>query len=194
MRLASSILVVALFLAPLGISLAASMAAAQGVVDAPMTPIQLSIAAGYSQIFKDEVPVYGLRTSFLWGEQNEVNGIDVGIFHTAVKTNGLALGIYNGLSESGTGIQMGLGSYVQQGFSGLQWGLANAVTGELKGAQLGIANQAGSGTGFQFGGLNVTDSMQGIQIGLWNVNPNGFLPYFPIINFSFGSPPATSEE
>lgn len=163
----------------------AHSAAAQGVVDAPMTPLQLSIAAGYSQLFKDEVPVYGLRTSMLWGEQSEITGLDIGLFHTAVKTNGVAIGIYNGLSGSGTGAQLGLGTYVQEHFAGVQAGMANAIIGELHGAQIGMANSSGAGAGFQLGLLNITESMKGIQIGLWNVNPNGFLPYFPIINFSF---------
>jgi len=42
-------------------------------------------------------------------------------------------------------------------------------------------------TGLQIGALvNKADSVAGLQIGLLNINKNGWLPFFPILNFGFG--------
>jgi hypothetical protein len=37
---------------------------------------------------------------------------------------------------------------------------------------------------FQFGVLNYLGGGEGIQFGLVNINPHGFLPFFPILNFN----------
>ena len=76
------------------------------------------------------------------------------------------------------------------GFSGLQVGGVNVVNNRIwqacSGVQLGAVNATGiAGFCVQVGVINMVDGGFGVQFGLWNSNPDGFLPYFPILNFSF---------
>jgi len=50
----------------------------------------------------------------------------------------------------------------------------------------GAVNLSGHMSGLQFGIVNVTDTAYGIQLGLLNfIKKGGFLPFFPLFNFSF---------
>jgi hypothetical protein len=92
-----------------------------------------------------------------------------------------------------------------KGFQGGMVGIAGAVSGaqthffysafivnetrELSGGQFaGIYNKAERGAGYQISSLvNVADDLRGFQLGALNFNRNGFLPFFPVFNFGFGS-------
>ena len=101
------------------------------------------------------------------------------------------------LAKSVTGVQVAAGFNLSgDGFSGLQVGGVNVAESETEigadgrgmcsGVQLGVVNAAGiAGFCVQVGVINMVDRGSGVQFGLWNSNPDGFLPYFPILNFSF---------
>ena len=56
------------------------------------------------------------------------------------------------------------------------------VANDVDGLQVALGNKARSVYfGSQVGLINIADS--GWQIGLLNFNKNGFLPFFPLINF-----------
>lgn len=83
---------------------------------------------------------------------------------------------------------------VQWSFVGLQddftgWQAATAFnysTGSVKGLMTGAVNVSGYMSGLQFGIVNVTDTAYGLQLGLLNIiKKGGFLPFFPLFNFSF---------
>lgn len=82
------------------------------------------------------------------------------------------------------------------GLSGLQVGGVNVAESETdigadgrglsSGLQLGAVNTAGiAGCCVQVGLVNTVAGGSGLQFGLWNSNPDGFLPYCPILNFSW---------
>jgi len=77
----------------------------------------------------------------------------------------------------------------ERGFSGLQVGGVNVAENRIdtcSGVQLGAVNATGIASFcVQVGVINMVDGGSGVQFGLWNSNPDGFLPYFPILNFSF---------
>ena len=68
--------------------------------------------------------------------------------------------------------------------SSLDW--VNILGDNSNGAQIGIFNDSEDFGGFQLGVLNFTKDKEslGFQIGLINYMENGFLPIFPIFNFS----------
>jgi hypothetical protein len=163
---------------------AGASSASDGWITAPLTPLQISTAAGRSQIFSKATPVYGLRLSGFYGVQSKVVGLDLGLFNDATSVAGLGIGLCNITRENGAGVQVGAGcSLVDADFTGVQTGLVNQVSGRLDGLQLGVANAAREGTGLQIGLLNRSTSMRGLQIGVLNWNENGFLPFFPFFNF-----------
>lgn len=126
----------------------------KGFIKTGMTPFQLAVAPGGVQLFHKETPVYGWRVSLLYGVQKKVYGLDMGLFSDAYA------------------------------LKGLQIGLANQVLGEMKGVQVGAANGVDEGKGLQIGFLNRAHSMKGLQIGVLNFNDEGFLPVFPLFNFT----------
>ncbi len=126
----------------------------KGFIKTKMTPFQLAIAPGGVQIFHKETKVYGWRLSLLYGTQKKVYGLDTGLFSDAYA------------------------------LKGLQAGLGNQVLGEMRGIQLGLANGADHGKGLQLGVLNRAKSMKGLQLGVLNFNDEGFLPVFPLFNFT----------
>lgn len=90
--------------------------------------------------------------------------------------------------------------------NGLQMATVNYNKGENKSRfyQLGpLCNYGGAGSGLQIGGVNFTEDSifqlgvfnkadSGIQLGALNWNKNGFLPWFPIFNYS--SPQDNAED
>jgi len=163
----------------------ASSAADEGLT-LPFTPFQLAIAPGYAQLFSKATPVYGLRVSALYGMQSKVVGLDVGTFNDADSLTGVGVGLCNVTRGKAMGAHLGAGvNYVETDFTGFQTGLANQVAGQLTGFQLGLGNDAEGGAGLQIGLINQSRSLRGLQLGLINRNKNGFLPFFPIVNFGY---------
>jgi hypothetical protein len=168
------------------LALATASSADDGWVTLPYTPFQLAIVPGYGQVFTKATPVYGLRISVLYGVQSKVVGLDAGLFNVADSLTGVGVGLCNVTEGNAAGAHLGLGcSHVDADFAGFQTGFVNQVGGQLKGFQLGFANSAEAGAGLQMGLVNHSDSMRGVQLGLLNWNDNGFLPFFPFVNFGF---------
>ena len=149
----------------------------------PFTPVHLAIV-DLAQLPPRDVPVYGVAVSVIGG-QDEVKGFAIGFLNQVGNLDGFSGGAVNLVGENANGIQFGTCNNVDGELRGIQaMGLLNHV-GELSGAQLGAVNVTQKGRGLQLGLVNVTKSLRGVQIGLLNFNPEGFLPFFPLINFNF---------
>lgn len=133
--------------------------------------------------------------------EKKFNGIDICLFCACEgENNGLQVvgwdcngsneGTLNGcqigwfLRSSVQGIQIGAITYnpcvndeTCIDFGVLNWGLKHGI-------QVGGINRTGEGNPLQIGFFNFTTDDSPFQIGLLNYNPNGFLPVFPIFNFS----------
>jgi hypothetical protein len=82
---------------------------------------------------------------------------------------------------------------------GIDYGLFMSESRNVKGLQLSLSNSGNNGDGVQLGLVNVSEQSNLLQIGLFNQSSensscfqiglinkldNGFLPVFPLINFS----------
>ncbi|MBW2290477.1 MAG: hypothetical protein JRG90_22050 [Deltaproteobacteria bacterium] len=131
-----------------------------------LTPVQLSLWPG-AQVFTQDTPVRGMALNLLGGAQDDVAGLDVGLLNTVEKEfTGIGAGAVNLGHGHVRGIQVGLGNTADTSLAGMQAGIANQVDGEMKGAQLGMGNFAG-------------------KCALFNLNPKGFLPFFPFFLIGF---------
>ena len=149
------------------------------------TPVQIALLP-VAQIFRSDVPVRGMRLNLVFGAQEDVVGLDIGFFNDVQEeVSGIGAGIVNLSHGDATGIQLAMTNSVEGRFRGLQAGLTNVNEGSLRGVQVGALNVTEDGSGFQLGLYNRASSMKGIQLGLINFNDNGFLPFFPFINFGF---------
>jgi len=64
-------------------------------------------------------------------------------------------------------------------------GLANTAT-HIRGCQVGTFwNGTDTGSGFQCSLVNTAEDFSGLQLGLVNINKNGWLPFFPVLNVNF---------
>jgi len=185
-----------------------------GWADTSFTPLQLSLIGGPTQIFKEKVPVLGLRLSGLYANQSTVKGLDLGtlnrtddlmglgvglaniaesdvagvqlgVFNRTDDLMGLGVGLANIAESNVTGLQLGIVQYASDDVEGVQLGVSNVVDGKTAGAQLGVTNVMENGKGLQIGFWNVAEEMEGLQIGLVNINGKGFLPIFPLFNFGY---------
>jgi hypothetical protein len=149
----------------------------------PFVPLQVNLVPRL-QIFPSEVPVYGLGLNGLYGIQDEVIGLNVGVYNQIDKNlEGVALGAVNVGGEKATGLMLAMGNAVTGDFRGLQLAGVNQIEGNLTGAQLGVGNVTVRGSGLQLGVVNYAESMKGLQIGLLNYNGKGLLPFLPFFNW-----------
>ena len=152
------------------------------------TPVQFALWHPI-QVFDEGVSVTGLRLVLISGVNQDVTGLDV-------------LGLASLTRGNQTGLQLGFYDEVRGDLTGWQLGIfVNDVRGRARGFQsAGISNRAGDGTGFQFAALlnrakrmrglqislvNWTDELEGIQLGLININRKGPIPFLPLFNFGF---------
>lgn len=145
-----------------------------GGEDAPEVPptklLQIALFKPY-QLHKPEVSIAGLRWNILYGVNENVSGLDLGIVNIATGNfKGLQFGGYNS-AQKASGAQVGLLNTSQEG----------------RGLQVGIFNHSEAMNGLQIGLLyNTTETLKGVQIGLlnfvWTREPMFF---FPIVNASF---------
>lgn len=176
--------------AGLGLALLLFVASLAGAGDAAsqtpsFTPVQIALLP-VAQIFRSDVPVRGIRLNLVFGAQEDVAGLDVGFFNDVTQeVSGIGAGVVNLSRGDATGIQLAMANSVEGRFRGFQAGFSNVNEGTLRGAQVGALNVTEDGSGFQLGLYNRASSMKGIQLGLINFNDNGFLPFFPFINFGF---------
>jgi hypothetical protein len=149
--------------------------------------------------------VYGLDMGILANRAKNLTGIQIagfgnkafeslrGIQFAGIGNNcpnadiyGIQMGFGN-RAKNLTGIQFGAGSEALTLSRGIQIGGLYTKTDEMKGVQTGFFNIIEKGLGFQFGVFNIATKISGLQIGLINIIQNGFIPVFPIINFSMSN-------
>jgi len=135
-------------------------------------PIQLALFNPV-QIFSENTSIEGLRLSLLYGKNASVTGLDIGLVNMSTSgQKGVQLGIVGKVNGGFVGWQSNFVSITNGAFEGLQWGGVNYHDGHFKGLQIAI--------------VNYSATMNGLQLGLINIiKSGGFMPWFPIFNFSF---------
>jgi hypothetical protein len=135
-------------------------------------PIQLSLFNPI-QIVPEDQSVKGFRFNLIYGKNATVTGLDIGLVNMST-----------GLE---TGVQWGAVSITDGGFVGWQANFASISKGNSVGVQWSSVNyHDGHFHGLQVALVNYAATMRGIQIGFLNIiKEGGFLPIFPIFNFSF---------
>ncbi len=143
-----------------------------GAVRAQSKSISLGLVTPV-QIVPKEEGVAGFRLSLIYGQNTNVTGLDLGLInHTT--------------SGTSTGIQWGLVNLNDANFVGWQGSWVNLLRGRGEGLQSGLYNQSSHMSGLQIGIVNNSETLHGLQIGILNIiNKGGFLPIFPIVNWSF---------
>ncbi len=133
--------------------------------------VQLSLINSV-QIVPENQSVTAFRLA-IYGKNTSTQYVDLGI--VTQNTSGMSKGV----QFSFVGLQ--------DDFTGWQSATAfNYSTGSVKGLMTGAVNLSGHMNGLQIGIVNVTDTAYGIQLGLLNfIKKGGFLPFFPLFNFSF---------
>ena len=137
-----------------------------GFIEAKWTLFQLALYSP-AQVFKKETAVKGLRVNILFGKNDSVSGLDIGLFSRSEKVRGIAI--------SGVNIS-------EESFMGIQTGLYNQ-TEDSTGFQIGLGQfNSLSFTGLSVGGVAFTDGdVQGMQIGvLGNIAENSLFPQFSL--------------
>ena len=148
----------------------------------------------------DDPDVSGMRFSFLYGKNQSMSGLDLGLLSMSEtsKMSGLALvaGVHKVTGEMSSGVAFSLMNFhtgTDSGVNGAFINLLNDADGAFnigfviiaRGAtlvDLGGVNMSKSSTA-QIGFLNITKKLKSFQFGFLNMAENGFLPMFPIFNF-----------
>lgn len=134
--------------------------------------VNLSLVTPIS-IAKETDAVTAFRFNLLYGKNTSVQVLDLGLVNhtTAGMSKGLQWGVVNIAEADFTGAQFAFVNYNGGSFSGFQWGFVNHTM---------------KGDGLQLGFVNYAQKIHGLQIGLINIiSQDGFLPVFPIVNWSF---------
>ena len=129
----------------------------------------------------------GLRLTIPFStKQENVTGIDVGLWGRALYFQGFQLNLFrNDVKDELAGFQAGLYNSVDGGkLFGLQAGLFNEAN-SLRGVQVGLVNLGGEIQGLQVGLINRAETMNGYQVGLINVIRDAELQFCPILNIGF---------
>ena len=147
-------------------------------------PIQLALVPDVQLVPQSE-GITGLRLN-IYGKNTSLKGVD--------------LGIVNVLTKPSVGLQYGLVGINESDFSGWTDNFVNINKGTFVGVSSGALNKAKNAAGIQWGFINCAAKMHGIQLGVLNkaqslegvqigfinvIKNNGFMPIFPIVNWSF---------
>lgn len=155
---------------------------------ASSAPLQLAVWNPI-QVLGEGVSVAGLRLSVISGANHDVVGLDLSGIAALTRgdQSGLQIALYGGVDGDLTGWQVGgLANDVDGLARGLQTAGAYNRAGEAVGLQLSAAlNQTRRVRGLQISLINWTDELDGVQIGLINVNRRGRIPFLPVFNFDF---------
>jgi len=148
----------------------------------------------------DDPDVSGMRFSLLYGKNQSMSGLDLGLLSMSEtsKMSGLALvaGVHKVTGEMSSSASFSLMNYhtgMDSGMNGAFINVLNDAGGAFnlgfiiiaKGAtlaDLGGINISKSSK-VQIGFLNVTQELETFQFGFLNMAENGFLPVFPVFNF-----------
>lgn len=160
-------------------------------------PFQLALINPV-QIVAQDLSVHGFRFNFLYGENENVVGFDMGLVN---QTNGYQTGAQLGVVSTNKGDFEGFRMNVVNIGEGKMDGCALAVVNvqhgkQLKGAMIGVVNVTNPPVeeqddrrkikrkGTQIGLVNVTESLRGVQIGLININKSARIKFCPFILIS----------
>lgn len=168
------------FAAALSAAIASPLAAQGG-------PVQLSLFNPV-QLVKESQPVTAVRLNILYTRNTAVRYVDLGMGYnrtTGGASSGIQWAAVTWNDGTFSGWQSGIVAINKGMFTGLQsGGVTSARQG--KGVQWGFINTAEHWNGLQLGVVNYTQRLHGVQVGLVNViKVDGFLPVFPIVNWSF---------
>lgn len=179
--------------------LAVASAMSSPVALAQSTPAMFSSLNGFNA--PDANAVGGIRLAVLHGKVSEVKGVDLpllGMSETDT-TTGVNFGLFLGgskVNQQMTGVSLGLFNWNTGNTTGVNAGAVN-FTNDVRGLNFGTVNYSvghtvadvafasvSESSNFQLGFFNMTNKIDGVQIGLLNCADNGFLKCFPIINFA----------
>lgn len=156
--------------------------------------------------------ITGLRLSALWGNQQDVYGLDIGglgnvtegafggsaiagvfnVTHHLTRVVGFQLAGGANINTEKTqiyGVQGAIGANINTAESslyGFQFGLMNfSMNTNVYGVQVGLFNQARGVYGLQVGFINMANNVHGLQIGFLNFNETGLFAISPVLNFGW---------
>ena len=140
-----------------------------------------------AQIRSPDDEILILRLSLLYGSNEAVKGLDLGL--VAHNGEGVSKGVQHALVGTVDGDFIGwqahLAGFVHGEFVGYQQGLYNEVD-RGEGVQMGLVNRARDFSGLQLGLVNLSDNLYGLQIGLVNViRSKDSMAFLPIVNWQF---------
>ena len=153
------------------------------------TPIQIDFLTLHIPPTEHYPNIYGVRVGLpiTYKDSAHVYGIDISALLSANNyTKGLQFSVIGTQARDLDGLQVSIVNFVKEKLYGLQFGGVNHVKEKLYGLQVGGVNYVKKAIGLQFGLFNYTEDSQGIlQVGVLNINKNGWLPYSLILNFDF---------
>ncbi|PMM26219.1 VC2662 family protein [Vibrio breoganii] len=179
--------------------LAVTAVVASPVALAESSPVMFSSLNGFNA--PDSNAVGGVRLAVLHGKVSQLKGVDfplLGLSETDT-TTGVNFGLFLGASKVNqqmSGVSLGIFNWNTGNTTGVNAGTVN-ITNDVKGLNLAAVNYATGHTvadvafasisessNFQLGFFNMTEKIDGVQIGIINCASNGFLKCFPIVNFA----------
>lgn len=113
--------------------------------------------------------------------EKELNGLQAGVVNLSDNLNGFQASAVN-VTGDVSGVQCGFVNCTKD-FSGCQLSLVN-ISKKVSGLQASVYNQSEESKALQLGVINIARKT-GFQFGLVNVIKDGWLPFCPLINFSF---------
>lgn len=189
----------------------------RGIWNPPWAPLQIAIGPSYPlQLFGSQTNICGVSLGIIdcsrsfglkiagAGVNETLYGIQVSLVSGTVVNRGANLTIH---SEGGCNqaLQLGICNSLNDN-RGLVFGAVNVLRNDNSGVMLGLFNRHRGqprtekqkieippdhidGNFLQLGLVNIAQS--GLQIGLWNYNPNAAVPHLPFFNYSEAGPPET---
>lgn len=138
------------------------------------------------QLPTQESNIYGARLSAIYGNCQNLYGLDVGVSgHVHERIDGLQVGALFSIDDAEmNGLGIGCVHYVGGVLAGCQIGLWNHAT-RGAGAQIGLVNTSAAFTGVQIGLLNHTRDLGGVQIGLSNYKGPRPVAWLPLVNIGW---------
>lgn len=112
---------------------------------------------------------------------NDMTGFNLGAFNVANNVTGMNLGAVNFNGGNVEGLNMGAVNVTSENVTGSNIGAINVTSGSSS-SDFGAFNYADT-TNFQFGLINATKHLEGLQIGVINVAMNATVPVLPLVNF-----------
>lgn len=154
-----------------------------------------------NRAFPDDAVVDGMRVSLLWGKNARTSGFDLGLFSVSETTTRTGFALVGGVSRvSGNvegAVSLSFMNYHSGRDSGFNCAFINRVNDTQNAFNLGLLQLAEGRTSidvgalnvskrseFQFGFVNVTDQIDGLQLGFINLAENGFFKFFPFFNYA----------